>query len=238
MFATPASPPPTQTSQGGLLSMFSEPPFMISLSCQIEAEKASSKPFTFDWSDMISPIVGEHDSYSSPPGSPTSVQHVNTYPTVAYGPSHFQTEPTKLSSHITSYQTRLVLRKSKQFVSSSAESATTTQIPKSTKSNQKKVSFSSILEIRTHSLVLGDHPSCLGGMALECGWNRCEDPEIVDLKTFENASTKRRGSALRLCYSQRLERLQEATGLNGSQLLQMEYERVCGGASPLIRLDQ
>ena len=216
--------------------MFSEPPFMISLSCQIEAEKASSKPFT--WSDI--PIVGEHDSYSSPPGSPTSVQHVNIYPSVAYEPSHFQTQPTKVLSH-TSYQTRLVLRKSKQFVSSSAESATataTTQIPRSTKSNKKRVSFSSILEIRTHSVVLGDHPSCLGGMALECGWNRCEDPEIIDLKTFENASTKRRGSALRLNYSQRVERLQESTGLNGSQLLQMEYERVCGGASPLILLDQ
>jgi hypothetical protein len=145
----------------GLLSMLSEP-FLISLSCQREAEMASSKPFTFDWSDI--PIVGDHDSYSSPPGSPTSVQHVNTYPTLAYEPSHFQTEPTKLASH-TSYQTR---RKNKQFTSSSTESSAT-QIPRSTKSNEKRVSFSSILEIRTLSLVLGDHPSCLGGMALECG---------------------------------------------------------------------
>jgi hypothetical protein len=233
MLATPSSPPPTQ---GGLLSIFSEP-FLISLSCQREAEKASSsKPFTFDWSDI--PIVGEHDSYSSPPGSPTSVHHVNIYPSIAYEPSHFQTEPTKLSSR-TSYQTRVLLRKSKQFASSSTESSSsTTQILRSTKSNGKKVSFSSILEIRTYSLVLGDHPSCLGGMALECGWNRCEDPEIIDLETFENASTKRRSSTLRLNYHQRLERLQEATGLDGSELLQMEYERVCGGANPLIRLDQ
>lgn len=232
MLATPSTPPPTLPSQGQLLSIFSEP-FMISIPFhQREAEKASSKPFTFDWSDI--PIVGEHDFYSSPPGSPTSVHHVNTYPSVAYEPSHFQTEPMKISSHI-SHQTRVLSRKSKQFASSSAESSTT-PTPRSTKS--KKVSFSSILEIRTHSLVLGDHPNCLGGMALECGWNRCEGPEIVDWGIFENASTKRRGSALRLNYSQRLERLQEATGLNGSQLLQMEYERVCGGASPLMLLGQ
>jgi hypothetical protein len=226
MAAPNTSPTSTQPSEGGLLSIFSEP-FMISLSCQREAEKASSKPFTFDWSDI--PIVGEHDSYSSPPGSPTSVQHVNTYE-----PSHFQTEPTKIASHL-SYQTRVAMRTRKQFASSTAESSTTVR-PRSIKSNEKKVSFSSILEIRTHSLVLGDHPSCIGGMALECGWNQCKDPEIVDLDTFENASTKQRTSALRLDYSQRLERLQEATGLTGSQLLQMEYERVCGGAAPLMLL--
>jgi hypothetical protein len=228
MMTAPTSPTPTQLSEGGLLSIFSEP-FMISLSCQREAEKASSKPFTFDWSDI--PIVGEHDSYSSPPGSPTSVQHVNTYE-----PSHFQTEPTKMPSHL-SYQSRAAMRTRKQFAFSTAESSTTIR-PKSIKSNEKKVSFSSILEIRTHSLVLGDHPSCIGGMALECGWNRGEDQKIIDLDTFENSSPKRESSALRLNYSQRLERLQEATGLTGSQLLQMEYERVCGGAAPLMQLLQ
>jgi hypothetical protein len=234
MLATPSSPPPPPPSQGALLSIFSEPFIMISLPCQIQAEKASSKPFTFDWTDMLdSTTPTEHVSYSSPPGSPTSVQHVHTYPSVAYEPSHFQAEPTNVSSH-----TSASLMKNKHFTSSSTESSSTTQIPRSTKSNEKRVSFSSILEIRSHSLILGDHPNCFGGMALECGWDRCEDPEIIDLKTFENASTKRRGSALCLNYSQRLERLQEATGLNGSQLLQMEYERVCGGAAPLILLDQ
>lgn len=212
--------------------MFSEP-FMISLSCQREGEMASSKPFTFDWSDI--PIVREHDSYCSPPGSPTSVQHVNTYPSLTYEPSHFQTEPTKLASQ-TSYQSRVTIRRNKQFASSSTDSSPTTKRPTSSKSNQKIVKFSDILEIRTHSLVLGDHPSCMGGMALECGWNRCEDSEIVNLDIFENASTKRQSSALRLDYSQRLERLQEATGLTGSQLLQMEYKRVCGGGAPLMLL--
>jgi hypothetical protein len=70
-------------------------------------------------------------------------------------------------------------------------------------------------------------------MALECGWSHCEDPEIIDLEVFEQVSAKRRSAELRLDYSQRRERLQEMTGLDGSQLLQLEYEMVCGGAAPL-----
>jgi hypothetical protein len=234
MLATPTSPALTQSSQGGLLSIFSEPS-MIPLSCQRESENASSQPFTFDWSDI--PIVGEHDSYSSPPGSPTSVQHVNTYPSSVYEPSHFQAEPAKFEfSSRKSCQPPITPRPSKPLASSASTESSATKRPRSLKSNKKKVSFSGILEIRTHSLVLGDHPCCIGGMALECGWNRCQDPEIIDLEIFENASTKRRSSDLRLDYSQRRERLQEVTGLNGSQLLLLEYEMVCGGAAPLMLL--
>jgi hypothetical protein len=98
----------------------------------------------------------------------------------------------------------------------------------------KKVKFAGFLEIRTHSLVLGDHPCCVGGMALEFGWRHLPDSEIVDLQVFEEVSLKRRNGQLRLDYGERRELLQEATGFTGSQLLQQEYELVCGCAPMLL----
>jgi hypothetical protein len=231
MLATPTSDVPTQPSQGGLLSIFSES-FMIPLSCARESEMDSS--FTFDWSDI--PIVGDHDSYSSPPASPQSVQHMNTYPSSAYEPSHFHAEPVKFEFSSSCQTPITIIPYPPSASSSTATESSTTKRSSPRNSNKKKVSFSGILEIRTHSLVLGDHPCCLGGLALECGWNRCEDSEIMDLETFEITSYKRRSSELRLDYSQRRDRLQEATGLTGSQLLSLEYERVFGGAVPLMLL--
>jgi len=96
------------------------------------------------------------------------------------------------------------------------------------KTHKKKVSFSEVLEIRTHEITLGDHPCCMGGMALQCGWSHSE-PELVDMEIHELHSSKRRNAGLRLGYAQRRQRLQEVTGLSGSDLLKLEYELMCGG---------
>ena len=94
------------------------------------------------------------------------------------------------------------------------------------------MSFSSILVIHSLPVILGDHPCCLGGMALQSGWedssNQEESTEIVDFDVYERFSSKRRQAELRLSYSARRQRLVEATGLTGSELLQKEYEMACG----------
>jgi hypothetical protein len=82
------------------------------------------------------------------------------------------------------------------------------------------------MEIRTHNLVLGDHPCCVGGMALECGWAHGES-ELVDLDIHETFARKRRSEELRLGYSERRQRLQEVTGLSGGDLLRWEYDIMC-----------
>lgn len=48
------------------------------------------------------------------------------------------------------------------------------------KKNQKttKVRFSPTLEVRTHSIVLGDHPFCEDGLALELGWDYEDSKDI------------------------------------------------------------
>ena len=51
------------------------------------------------------------------------------------------------------------------------------------KLHRKTVSWGS-LEIRVHSLVLGDHPCCSGALPLQLGWEY-DDTELVNLDTYE-----------------------------------------------------
>lgn len=94
----------------------------------------------------------------------------------------------------------------------------------------KSVKFASSLEIRTYSVILGEHPCCIGGLALQCGWDYNETPEIVDLEIYEQQKTRRgirRPHDYRLSYSGRRDRLQIATGMSMNQLLHEEYQIAC-----------
>lgn len=52
---------------------------------------------------------------------------------------------------------------------------------------RRNVRFSSSLEVRTYSLVLGDHPMCDDGLAIELGWEYDEiDGKRVDLHIHED----------------------------------------------------
>ena len=91
---------------------------------------------------------------------------------------------------------------------------------------KRKVRFASALEVRTYEVILGDHPCCRGGMALQCGWCYSE-PELVNLDVHEEHSPHRRMDELRLSFYARRDRLQEVTGMSGSNLLQAEYALCC-----------
>lgn len=95
------------------------------------------------------------------------------------------------------------------------------------KKDDRKVSFSNVLCIRTYEVTLGDHPCCVGGMALTCGWAYAEDDECIDLDVYERYAPKRPMRELRLSYHERRCRLQAATGLSPAELLQLEYNLVC-----------
>ena len=49
--------------------------------------------------------------------------------------------------------------------------------------NSKRVTFSTSLEVRTHSIVLGDHPCCQS-LPVELGWDYA-DTEFVDVDSHE-----------------------------------------------------
>ena len=109
------------------------------------------------------------------------------------------------------------------------------------KKMKKRASFAPLVQVRTHTIVLGDHPLCAGGMALQLGWESSKT-QYVPLNTSRskgsscswtmrsaanNIATKRLLSQLRLNYHQRRQRLMELTGYTSAQLLHQEYLLVC-----------
>jgi len=57
-------------------------------------------------------------------------------------------------------------------------------------SSQRNVRFSQHLKVRTYNLVLGDHPLCSNGLAIEHGWEYdSHHGEKIDMQLHEGAST-------------------------------------------------
>jgi hypothetical protein len=83
-------------------------------------------------------------------------------------------------------------------------------ISTSSSPNSKRVSFSSSLEIRTHSLTLGDHPCC-SALPLQLGWEY-DDTELVNLDIYEQHKAFR-GKVNRLTYLERKNLLKRVSGM-------------------------
>jgi len=90
--------------------------------------------------------------------------------------------------------------------------------------HKRRVSFDPVLHVRTHDVILGDHPCCVGGMALQCAWEHCPQEELLDLELAQQHSRQRRMGQLQLSYSQRRQRLQATTGMNSCELLREEFK--------------
>jgi len=92
------------------------------------------------------------------------------------------------------------------------------------KKHGRKVSFSSLLEIRSHDITLGDHPCCKT-LAITLGWDHLET-EVLDLDLYENFREYRRRSSgqLRLSYYSRKYLLESSTGYTEQDLLLQEQQ--------------
>ena len=116
----------------------------------------------------------------------------------------------------------------------------------------QQVSFAPLVRVRTHTIVLGDHPLCSGGMALQLGWESSPTqymPLNTGIRSLDDGThswtmmrsthpkSKRTLSQLRLNYPQRRQRLMELTGYTSAQLLHQEYLLVCcsGGVNLPVR---
>jgi len=106
---------------------------------------------------------------------------------------------------------------------------------------KKSVSFSKTLGIRTHELIIGDHPCCEDGLPIGLGWKYSET-ELVDIDSFYerrfnqlssfntdsgnniNANIslipRRSRKKLRLKYYERIDLLKRVTGRTLFELLQ------------------
>jgi hypothetical protein len=83
--------------------------------------------------------------------------------------------------------------------SSDSDLSLSTKSSTSSSSSSKRVAFSNSLEIRTHSIVLGDHPCCKS-LPVELGWDYDETQQI-DLEAHEQY--KQYGIVRRRSYMER-----------------------------------
>ena len=103
----------------------------------------------------------------------------------------------------------------KSSESSSQQQQQEKKISRSASQNSKRVSFSASLEIRTHSLTLGDHPFC-SALPLQLGWEY-DDTELVNLDMYEQHKAFR-GKVNRLTYLERKNLLKRVSGMSDQDI--------------------
>mmetsp|Transcript_54 Transcript_54/g.111 ORF Transcript_54/g.111 Transcript_54/m.111 type:complete len:233 (-) Transcript_54:193-891(-) len=179
--------------------------------------ESSATLVSFSWSDF--PVLGQGSSSSSDAVPPPMVEIGDTWST--------EDSSTDSSSGYSSDDS--ISRHSAVSISTLEEEACIKkEIP-------RKVRFSSVLSVRTFDVTLGEHPCCVGGMALTCGWTHAEDDECIDLDVYERFAPKRNMYELRMSYQERRARLEAATGLSPAELLQLEYETMCSAPMHVLR---
>jgi hypothetical protein len=79
---------------------------------------------------------------------------------------------------------------------------------------RRRIRFAELAQVRTHETILGDHPVCSDGLALQCGWAYAET-EYTPLSAAGEKKVRR------LDQMTRRQRLREVTGMSHVQLLQV-----------------
>jgi hypothetical protein len=196
---------------------------------------------TFSWSDF--PCQGEGDTIPSLPlssATPIDVPPVVTTTKTASKPRHLLRDYIPTAKVLPPIQSPPSPTSCCQAVSIDhdaipnsacfqSDNKTSCAISKTT----KRVSFAPLVRVRTHTIVLGDHPLCSGGMALQLGWESTPT-QYVPLQRNRNWSTGNNNAPStlsRLNYHERRQRLMELTGYTSYQLLHQEYLLVCCNAS-------
>jgi hypothetical protein len=149
-------------------SLFGSPSILSLSSCAMQEHfihpfgSASStaedvhSSFSFGWSDF--PVVYQHSDNSSSSGMDYNHHHAATY---LHPP---KTEPSQSRPQELEFESH--------------------SQPSSTQKHRKQVSWGSALEIRTHSVILGDHPCCRDSLPLQLGWEY-NDSELVNMDVYE-----------------------------------------------------
>lgn len=178
---------------------------------------------SFDWSDF--PVINQYNQEHVPVTKPIIPAH-NNMETSSSSPSFCGEKPT--FSWVLDADDTVDTESESSFSLSSEEetdSAVETSLSSSSDNktkHKKSVSFSNVLEIRSHKVTLGEHPYC-SSLALELSWEH-EEPEVVDFDLYESSRRfqRRHLGELRLSYWDRRNLLEESTGLCESELLLQE----------------
>jgi hypothetical protein len=156
----------------------------------------SCEPLSFGWSDF--PVIQQHDVNVHFPSYPPVDDKV-LKPT-AIKPSHVYPEDESSTADL----------------SSCTSDSDLSLASSSTKSSSKRVSFSNSLQIRTHSVVLGDHPCCRL-LALELGWEY-DDTKLVNMENYEQRKPCYYNKCRRRSYDERKYLLKRVSGMTNGEI--------------------
>jgi hypothetical protein len=120
--------------------------------------------FSFGWSDF--PVVYQHSDNSSSSGMDYNCYNHHHHATYLHPQ---KTEPSQSSPPELEFDSHDTQPSSPQ---------------QARREHRKQVSWGSALEIRTHSVILGDHPCCRDSLPLQLGWEY-NDSELVNIDLYE-----------------------------------------------------
>ena len=165
-----------------------------SSSCGMEAALVIQRPTPeesfFSWSDFPM-VVEESPSYHTTSASSSSPSFDDDSSS-SLSPSSSSPSSPSSSASLCSLASSSCSSNSSSTTSLESTNANTVsrkrrQENNSNYNNNKNVRFSQHLQVRTYNLVLGDHPLCNDGLAIEMGWDYdSEQGENIDLQLHED----------------------------------------------------
>ena len=84
-------------------------------------------------------------------------------------------------------------------------------------SRRRKVNFQERIEVRTHTIVLGDHPCCHGDLPIELGWEYNQSSGVLNSTSFDY-TRRRRPGARRRSYLERKDLLKRLAGMTDDEI--------------------
>lgn len=90
----------------------------------------------------------------------------------------------------------------------------------SSSTSKKSVRFAPSPSVRTYSVVLGDHPLCDDGLAIELGWEYCDDSD----QATHIDNNQRKGACQKRSYLSRKQLLLDVAGCTKEELDQRSQE--------------
>ena len=172
--------------------------------------------FVFDWSDF--PLLGSQQD------------EVMSESSIAISPLAMVVDDSGCSSSSVCDENkqlpRLAQSVTSSFNSSSSSSIDTTDKQDEMKYNKKrhtkKVSWDSNFDVRTYSLIVGDHPCCRDALPIQLGWEYIDEEKSqfsVDEYDTSRIHRKRQNyQPKRLSYMERKYLLQSVSGWNEQEL--------------------
>lgn len=185
------------------------------------AERNHMHYSSFGWGDM--PYQGEHHDYYQ---SMTATTTTTTTTNAMLPESFFRWSSSALTPNNKWVHHSLAAVPQQPHEQHTTNNAINNNNCNATNARKRqRIRFAEHVQVRTHETILGYHPACTDGLALQCGWAYAET-EYTPLSPCSHKLSHKKKSVreMRLDQMTRRQRLREVTGMSNLQLLQLANE--------------